>query len=80
MTYALNSCEDLVAYQRFLETARPKAALIEKLVEQCSGKAEILAVLLGSGSTPKQEDAGLSLDAKPKMTVAELKKLSRVVK
>ena len=75
VTYALDSCEDPAAYQRFLETAKPKAALIEKLVEQCSGKAEILAVLLGSGSTPKQEDAGLSLDAKPKMTVAELKKL-----
>lgn len=75
VAYALNSCEDPAAYQRFLETAKPKAALIEKLVEQCSGKTEILAVLLNSGSTPKREDAGLSLDAKPKMTVAELKKL-----
>ena len=75
VAYALKSCENVAAYQRFLEIAKPKAPLIEKLVEQCSGKTEILAVLLNSGSTAKQEPAGLSLDAKPKVTVAELKKL-----
>ena len=75
VAYALNSCEDPAAYQRFLEIAKPKAALIDKMVEQCSDKAEILAVLLGAGSTSKQGTTNLSLDAKPKVTVAELKKL-----
>ena len=75
VVYALSSCEDPAVYQRFLETAKPKAALIEKMVEQCSGKTEILAVLLNSGKSAKREAVNLTLDAKPKMSVAELKKL-----
>ena len=75
VAYALASCEEPAVYRRYLETAKPKSAIIEKLVDQCGGKAEILAVLLSSGSQTKWEPAALSLDAKPKMSVAELKKL-----
>lgn len=75
VAYAMKACEDPAVYRRFLETAKPKAALIEKLVEQSEGKPEILAVLLNAGSTSKQKEEKLTLDDKPKMTVTELKKL-----
>lgn len=75
VVYAMQDCEVPAVYQRFLEIAKPKASLMEKLLEQCSGKAEILAVLLEKGSKQKKAPKELSLDAKPKMTAAELKKL-----
>ena len=75
VAWALGKCDDSAAYRRFVEVAQPKSALIEKMVEQCQGNAEILAVLLGASDTPQASAADLTLDEKPKLSVAELKKL-----
>lgn len=75
VAYALKTCTEPFVYQRFVDIAKPKANLMEKLVEQCIGNPDIMAVLLQSGNGTKQNADDLSLDAKPKMTVTELKKL-----
>lgn len=72
---ALENYDNVKAYKSFLEIAKPKHALIEKMIEQCEGKVEILAVLLEKNSKTKTAISDISLDDKPKMTVTELKKL-----
>lgn len=75
VAYVLPSCENAGAYQKFLEIAHPNEEIIEKLIEQLSGKIEVLAVLLNYGNKQGETSLAVSLDDEPKMTVAQLKKL-----
>lgn len=75
---ALQGCDEVAAFERFIQIAKPKALLLEKMIEDAQGKPEIIAILLdakNNNSEKTKTDSKLSLDDIPKMTVKELSKL-----
>ncbi len=72
VAHALCGSDCAEAYVRFLELAKTKPEMLEKLADSAEGNAEIKALLLNKSSGKKAED--LTFEPK-KMTVTEFKKL-----
>lgn len=69
-------CDEISAYRKFVEVAKPKRDILETLIGHAQGKPEILAYLMECAGKNTAESAPekLSLEPAKKVTVAELKK------